>query len=218
MPDLSFQVIGAEAGARGLVPLLYFKLRIGNAPAEERIPAVILRTQIQLEPMRRAYAPSEKERLGELFGTPERWGQTLRNKLWTHVDISVPPFAGAIEVRLPVPCTYDVNVLATKYFYALEGGEVSLRFLFSGTIFHATKEGRLQVQQISWERECGYVMPVQTWRALMEQFFPENAWIYLQRDVFDRLYAYRRRHGLPTWEDAVGRLLAAAEVKEVAPA
>ena len=61
-------------------------------------------------------------------------------------------------------------------------------------------------------------MPVQTWRGLMEQFFPQSAWIYLPRDVFDRLYAYKRRHGLPTWEGAVERLLASGGVKEEAPA
>jgi hypothetical protein len=34
---------------------------------------------------------------------------------------------------MPVTCTYDLEVVAAKYFYALEDGEVPLEFLFSGT-------------------------------------------------------------------------------------
>jgi hypothetical protein len=218
VPDLSFQIVGAESGAHGLTPLLYFNLRIENAPADERIQAVLLRTQIQIQPARRSYAPEEKERLGEIFGSPERWGQTLRNKLWTHVDLNVPAFTGRAEVRLPVPCTYDLNVLSAKYFYALEDGGVSLLFLFSGTIFHTADDGRLQVQQISWEKECTYTLPVRTWRELMTRLYPASAWISLEQDVFDRLYAYKRQQGLPTWEHAIARLLAAEETKEAVPA
>ncbi len=218
MPDLSFQVVGVEAGSRGLTPLLFFKLRITNAAATEPIQAVMLRTQIQFETGRRSYTPQEKERLGELFGSPDRWGQTLRNKLWALVDVSVPPFSGATEIRLPVACTYDLNVLSAKYLDALEGGDVSLLFLFSGTIFHATPEGRLQVHQISWEKECGYAMPLQAWKDLMSSLYPGMAWIGLARDTFDRLYALRRQRGLQTWEATVEELIARENVQEGRPA
>jgi hypothetical protein len=217
VPDLNFEVTGTEAGARGLTPLLYFRLRIANAPSSERVQAVLLRTQIQFESARRNYANGEKEKLGDIFGTPERWGQTLRNKLWTHVDVSVPPFSGDVEIRLPVPCTYDLNVLSAKYLDALEDGDVNLLFLFSGTIFYPDANGRLQVQQVSWEKECTYAMPVATWRDMMEAFFPRTAWLYLHRDVFDALYAYRRRNGLPSWESTVTKLLEAAKVEEGTP-
>ena len=63
-------------------------------------------------------------------------------------------FRGTTEAILPVPCSYDLNIAATKYFYVLEEGEVPLLFLFSGTIFYAGADGRLQVQQISWNNEC----------------------------------------------------------------
>ncbi|MDB6127542.1 MAG: hypothetical protein JWM35_1438 [Verrucomicrobia bacterium] len=214
MPDLSFQILGTESGARGLTPLLYFKLRITSTPSDEKVEAILLRTQIQFEPARRTYTAAEKETLGELFGTPDRWGQTLRNKLWAHVDISVPPFAGQVDVRLPVVCTYDLNILATKYLHALQQGDVSLLFLFSGTVFHTSETGRLQVHQVSWEKECQHTMPVQAWQELMEQCYPRSAWITLHRDVFDRVYAYKRRHGLASWEDALDRLLATKDAKE----
>ena len=62
---------------------------------------------------------------------------------------------------LPVPCTYDFNVAATKYFYALEEGDIPLLFLFSGTIFYAADDGALQVAQISWDKEAPFRLPVQ---------------------------------------------------------
>ena len=86
--------------------------------------------------------------------TLDRWGQTLRARLWTHANVNVRQFSGRTEAILSLPCTFDLNVSATKYFYALEGGEVPLLFLFSGTIFYTGDDGRLQVSQVSWNSEC----------------------------------------------------------------
>ena len=114
----------------------------------------MLRCQVRIEPARRRYTPAEKERLLDLFGTPERWGQTLRPMLWTHVSAVVPPFEGEAVVDLPVPCSFDFSLAATKYFAALDGGEIPLCFLFSGTIFYEAADGGLQVAQIPWEKEA----------------------------------------------------------------
>lgn len=108
---------------------------------------------------------------------------------------------------MPIQCTYDLNITATKYFYALNEGEVPLLFLFSGTIFYAAPDGRLQAQQIPWEKECIYSMPVRIWQELMEYHYPNSAWVSLHRHVFEKLYAYKRRQGLPTWEQTIERLL-----------
>ncbi|MBV8177009.1 MAG: hypothetical protein JO151_20930 [Verrucomicrobia bacterium] len=207
MPDLNFRVTGVEPAARGLIPLLHFKLELRNTPATEEIHAVILQAQIHIESAQRQYQDEEKKKLEDLFGTPDRWGQTLRTRLWSHASITVRSFSDMADAILPVQCTYDLNVTATKYFYALEEGEVPLLFLFSGTVFYPGPDGRLQVQRISWERECKYRMPVAVWRALMEHHYPNSAWVSLHRGVFERLYAYKRRHGLPTWEQTIERLL-----------
>ena len=62
----------------------------------------------------------------------------------------VPSFTGATEFELPVPCTYDLEVAATKYLYALPDGEVPLSFHFSGTVFYRGDDGRLQVALVPW--------------------------------------------------------------------
>jgi hypothetical protein len=207
MPDLKFTVTGVEPAARGLMPLLHFNLDISNKPATEAIQAVMIQAQIQIQSAQRAYDDAERKKLEELFGTPDRWGQTLRNRLWAHASATVPSFRGDTRVALPVQCTYDFNVIATKYFYALEGGEVPLLFLFSGTIFYAGPRGELLVQQISWDKECAYRMPAKVWADLMNHHYPNSAWLSVRRDIFDRLSEFKREHSLLTWEQVFELLL-----------
>jgi hypothetical protein len=212
MPDLSFQVESAKVVAFAAVPMLAFKLRIKNAVADEKIHTIALRCQIQIEVTRRRYAAAEQERLVDLFGPPDRWSQTLRSMLWTHAQIVVPGFAGAdATVDLQVPCTFDFNVAATKYFEGLTDGEIPLQMLFSGTVFYALPESPLQVAPISWEQEARFKLPVKLWREMMETYYPNSVWINLRRDVFDRLYHYKMQHGIPTWEQALEQVLAGEE-------
>jgi uncharacterized protein DUF6084 len=207
MPDLNFRVSGVEASQRGLTPLLHFKIEIINGTPSEKIQSVMLHAQIQVQSAQRAYTHTEKEKLRELFGKPEDWGQTLRNKLLAHANCIVPGFADRTEAVLVVPCTFDLNVAATKYFYALEEGEVPLLFLFSGTVFYADPNGRLQIQQISWEKEAAWRMPISAWGEMMDHHYPNTVFMWLERGVFDRLYEFKRKQGLATWEQAMERLL-----------
>ena len=210
MPDLNFEVISAEVAAYSVLPMLVFKLRIVNAFEEEQIENINLKSQIMLAVTKRRYNAEEKAKLEELFGTPERWGKTLRTFLWTHVTTVVPRFSGSTIVDLPVPCSYDFEVVSTKYFNALEDGEIPLNFLFSGTIFYKGKEGNLQIGQISWSKEADYRLPVALWKEAIETSFPNSAWIRLRKDVFDQLYQYKINHGLITWEAVLERLLRAS--------
>jgi Family of unknown function (DUF6084) len=210
MPDLDFGVEGAEVLEFAAVPSLLFKLRIENLE-EEPIRAVALNTQIRIAATQRQYDTVEEERLLEVFGEPHRWGSTLRSLLWTHTNLQVPPFSGSTVVDMPVPCTYDLEVIGSKYFYALEEGEVPLEFLFSGTVYYVGEGGRLQIGRISWEKEAEFRLPVRLWKEMMERYFPNSAWIRLRKDAFDQLYDYKVRRGLPTWEAAVEALLRASE-------
>ena len=210
MPNLDFRVEGGEVLEYAAVPSLLFKLRIENLE-EEPIRSIALNTQIRIAATQRHYDPAEQERLLDLFGDPSRWKDTLRSLLWTHTVLQVTPFSGSTVAEMPVPCTYDLEVVAAKYFYALEDGEVPLEFLFSGTVFYAGEDGRLQVERISWEKEAEFRLPVRVWKEMMEHYFPNSAWIRLRRDAFNRLYDYKVRKGLPTWEAAVEALLRASE-------
>ena len=209
MPDLRIQIVEAKVVPFAAVPTIAFQLQIHNSVANEEIHTVALRSQIQIETTRRGYAPEEQARLLDLFGNPERWGQTLRSLLWMHTSIVVPHFEGSdTTVDMHVPCTFDFNVASTKYFDGLNGGDIPLLMLFSGTVFYASQENALQVAPISWELEARYKLPVQTWRELMSIYYPNSVWLNLHRDAFERLYRYKMDHGIPTWEQALERLLA----------
>ena len=210
MPNLDFRVEGAEVQEFAAVPNLLFKLRVENLE-EEPIRSVALNTQIRIAATQRHYDAVEQERLLELFGEPSRWKDTLRSLLWTHTVLQVPAFSGSTVADMPVPCTYDLEVVAAKYFYALKDGEVPLEFLFSGTVFYAGEGGWLQIVRIPWEKEAQFRMPVRVWKETMDHYYPNSAWIRLRRDAFDQLYDYKVRKGLPTWEAAVEALLRASE-------
>ena len=212
MPDLSFQVEGAEAIAYAAAPQLALKLGLRSANPEEAIHTVALRCQIQIEATRRRYSAEDQTSLLDLFGAPDRWKQTLKTMLWTHASVVVPAFRGSTVVDLPVPCTFDFNAAATKYFYGLSDGEIPLCLQFSGTVFYAPEGGGLQVAPISWDKEARFKLPVKVWRDMMDSYYPNSAWLCLRRDVLERLYEYKVRHGIPTWEQALEELLPVEEV------
>lgn len=216
MPELDFKVTGVEPAAHGMTPLLNFKVDVTNSPATETIQSVILQAQVQIQAPQRRYSAGEKEKLAELFGPPERWGETLRTRLWALTSTIVRTFSGSTTATLAIPCSFDLNVMATKYFYALEGGDVPLLFLFSGTVFYTAADGRLQVQQISWNKEAAFQMPAARWKELMDHHYPNLAWLALNREVFERLYAFRRERGLSSWEQTIEQLLPEPEAAEVA--
>jgi len=207
MPDLRFAIASAEPMQNAAAPLLAFKLQLTNVPAEEIIHTVALRAQIQLEVTRRKYDSGEQARLQDLFGEPDRWGQTLRNMLWTHTSMVVPRFTGSTMADLQVPCTFDFNVAATKYFHGVTGGDLPLCFQFSGTVFYQGNDQTLQVAPISWDKESKYRLPVKVWKNLIDVYYPNSAWLALQRDTFEKLYQFKIREGIPTWEEAIERAL-----------
>ncbi len=210
MPDLRFRVDGAEAVPFAAAPTIALKLRVDNANPDEEIHTVALRAQIQIEAHRRQYTADDKARLMDLFGEADRWSRTLRAMLWTHAGMVINAFHGGVLVDLQVPCTFDFNVAATKYFHGVSDGDVPLVLLFSGTVFYKGPGGILQVSPISWDNEARYRLPVKVWRDMMEAYYPNSAWLSLRKDVFDRVYEYKVRMGIPTWEEAFESLLAAA--------
>lgn len=206
MPDLSFQIEGVQAVKYAATPLLGFDLRVTNA-GPERVHTIALRCQIQIEAARRRYDQKDQERLEDLFGEPHRWGQTLRSMLWTQAGAIIPAFTGATNIELPVPCTFDFNVAAVKYFDGVRDGEIPLCLQFSGTVFYESETGGLQVAPISWDKEAKFRLPIKPWKEMMELHYPNSAWLCLRRDVFERLHQYKVEMGTPTWEEMLEDLL-----------
>ena len=216
MPELNYQILSATPVPFAAVPLLAFQLELVNQDPSARVHSGILRCQIQIEATRRRYDRDEQARLLDLFGEPERWSTTLKTMLWTHATVAVPQFASRTIIDVPVPCSFDFNVAATKYFDGLASGDLPLVFLFSGTVFYESDvDNTLQVAPISWEKEARFRVPARVWRDLMDHYYPNSAWLRLNRDTFDRLAEFKRQHGIPTWEEAVDRVL--LEGQQVVP-
>jgi hypothetical protein len=215
MPDLNFEIESVEPQAYAVEPLLNFKLRVSNTMGEP-VHSVMLRCQIMFEVARRSYTAVEQERLLDLFGETSQWDRTLRNMLWTNTSLMIPSFTDSTVVDMPIHCTFDFNVAATKYFSGLETGEVPLLLLFNGTVFYMSDRGILQVTQIPWEKEARYRLPARVWREMMDLYYPNTAWLCLRRDVFERLHRYKMRRGIPTFEQLLEQLVpeTPAEVDE----
>ena len=209
VPELGFTVEEAAPIPYAAAPMLRLALRI-ERPDGRPVHAILLDVQVRIAARRRGYEAAERARLADLFGRPEQWATSVQSLLWTNATVHVPPFTGATRVDLPLACTYDFEVAATRYLDALDGGEVPLELLFSGTLLQPDVDGRLEVARLPLDREARFAMPVRVWRDAMDHYFPGAAWLRLERESFDRLAAYRAREALPTWEAAVDRLLEGA--------
>jgi Family of unknown function (DUF6084) len=203
-PGVAFDVLGAAPVEHAAAPTLRLALQ---ARSEADIRSILLHVQVMIAARRRAYGEEDHARLFELFGAPSAWPTTLRSLLWTRQTLVVPPFTGTTVVDLDVPCTYDFEVAATRYFDALPDGDVPLELVFSGALFYVNAAGLLQTVRISWDVEAEYRLPVRIWKETMERHFRGTAWLRLRKDVVDRLGAHRSRTAAPTWEDAIEDLL-----------
>ncbi len=209
MTELTFTCTGVRADPYTAGPTLVFRLRITAAGDDTRVHALALRCQLRLEPARRRYGDAEGERLHDLFGERSRWGSTLNPVQFAQVSLTVPGFTGETETDLVVPCTYDMDIAASRYLGALEDGTAPLLLLFSGTAF--TGAGGFRVEPVPWDREARCAMPVAVWHEMVEQHFPGCGWIRLPHETMTALLAYRSRHALPSWEATVEALVTAAE-------
>jgi hypothetical protein len=207
MTALSFDVLDVVPQEFASSPHLLFRMRVSETSGAV-VHAIALRCQLRIEPQRRPYDPAEQEGLADLFGTPDRYGSTLKPFLWTHATAMVQGFEGSREFELPVACTYDFEVSGTKYIHALRGGDIPVVLLFSGTVFTRGSSG-FAVEQLSWSLEAEHRLPVRVWHQLMDLYFPGSGWIRLDRHTIDALARYRTARGLTSWEETIAALIPA---------
>ena len=201
-----FSVLDVEAVPHAATPTLRFHLHVDD-PLGREVHTIALSTQIQIDPARRTYDAETRERLVELFGAPERWASTTQVFRWAHVDVLVKGFTGATSFALDVPCTYDLEVAASKYFYSLTDGEVPLSFLFNGMVLYAGEHDRLQVAQVPWSCVARWRMPVEAWRRAMAAYYPGGGWVRLETATLEALAARKAAGGHHSFDALVRELL-----------
>jgi hypothetical protein len=205
MTELSFSVLDLFAEPYAVAPQLTARLGITESTGKV-IHAIALRAQVRIEPQRRQYTGDEERGLLDLFGARERWYDTLKPFLWMQTGTMVQGFTGAAEVNLALPCTYDFDVTASKYLHALRDGAVSVVLLFSGTVFTRGQRG-FGVEQVPWDCEARYDLPIAVWRELIDHYYPSSGWVRLDRALLERLAAYKAERGFTTWDETLGTLL-----------
>jgi Family of unknown function (DUF6084) len=205
IPDPFFEVLGVESVAHAASPTLRFTLRVTET-AGRSLHAIALSAQINIDPARRTYDSETRARLVELFGPAERWASTTRSFVWTQVGALVPEFTGSAEFTLTVPCTYDLEISAAKYFYSLPDGEIPLTFHFSGTILYS-ENGSVQIAMVPWSCSAKYKLAVADWKAMMALYYPGGGWVRLETATLDRLQERKAESGLPSFDACVSELL-----------
>ncbi len=201
-----FTVLDAEPVPYAAAPTLRFHLHVDD-PLGRAIQTVALSTQIQIDPARRVYDAETMARLVELFGPPERWAATTQVFRWANVSALVPGFTGATSFALDVPCTYDLEVAASKYFYSLPDGAVPLSFLFNGMVLYQGEHDRLQIMQVPWSCVARWEMPVESWQAMMRAYYPGGSWVRVQSDTLDALAERKAAAGHHSFDDLLRELL-----------
>ena len=212
MTEVTFAVLDIAPEPYAVTPVLTARVGVA-AVGDEPVHAIALRCQVRIEPLRRPYSDEEAAGLLDLFGPRERWSTTQRNFLWQHATAMVPGFTGDTQVDLPLECTYDFEVTGAKYMHALRDRTIPLQFLFSGTVFVQGERG-FAVQQVPWDREDRYDLPVALWRDLIELHYPNTGWVRLRRDTLDALASYKSRHGMLGFDDAITSLLSTSTARD----
>ena len=202
----AFSVLDVEPVPHAATPTLRFHLHVED-PLGREVHTIALSTQIQIDPARRTYDDETRERLVELFGPPERWASTTQVFRWAHVSALVPGFTGATSFAIEVPCTYDMEVAASKYFYSLSGGEVPLSFLFNGMVLYSGEGDRLQVAQVPWSCTARWRMPVEAWKRVMAAYYPGGGWVRLETSTLDALAARKAAEGQHSFDALIAELL-----------
>ena len=205
-PEPEFAVIAARSVRHAAVPTLALDLHVSE-PSGRPVYMVALSVQVMIEPARRAYDSATQERLEGLFGPPERWAVTTRAVQWVHRDVLVPAFTGSTTVTITVECSYDMEVAAAKYLYALPDGEAPLALHFNGIVYYPNEDGGLQMVLVPWSRSVGFRMPVSAFREAIEDHYPGTGWVALRAQTLTLLERERVARALPTMDACVRALL-----------
>jgi|SRR5579884_935081 len=174
-----FSILEAHARRHAALPTIVFRLRIAGA---DEVEAIVLRTQIRIDPHTKnspAFA-------------------------WADIPVMVPAFSGETEVDVNVPCTYDFDVTATRYFAARDEEAIPLRFFFSGSIFRR-EEQSFSVAMLSWQSECSYRMPLSVWRDAMRECYGDSVLVRISRETFELLQRIRTERHATNWDDVITR-------------
>jgi hypothetical protein len=206
VPEPEFEVLGARPVKYAAAPMLTLDLQVSE-PSGRPVYMIALTIQVMIDPARRRYDDATRERLLELFGPPERWAVTTRSLVWCQLDVLVPAFTGSTTVAVPVSCSYDLELAATKYLHSLPDGEAPLALHFNGTIYYRGEDGGLQMVLVPWTKSADFRMPVSVWSETVNHYYPNTGWVALRTETLQALQRAKLDRGLATLDATVSALI-----------
>jgi len=198
---LNFEILKALPKTQCLSPTLNFLVQV-HYLGKERLDSALLQVRVMIEPKIKDYSLSELKRIERRFGPPE----SLNNILWCEKMLLLNRTNSIQTVDLPIEIRDDHESAMWYYFSSLEGGEIFLKFFFSG-ICYLLAEDKITVRSIPWSSECSYLMPYEIWKETLFRYYPDSLWIRLDHSLYERPQDYQLSHRLPSLQTALERLL-----------
>jgi hypothetical protein len=205
MIDLGFNVRGLSMLPFAATPQLVLELEIR---ADRPVHSIMLQGQLRVDVAERDYNDATLERLQDAFGLPDCWGRMMTSLQWTRLHRVVPAFENSTRVEMLLPCSYDFGLAITKYFDALDEGDIPMTMALSGTVLHGP--GR-EVSPVPLDKEVKFELPLHLWQETVHHYYPNCVWICLNKEVFDQFHTFKRLSGSPSWDQALTRLLGLEE-------
>jgi hypothetical protein len=206
VPEPEFEVLSARTVRYAAAPMLAIDLQVSE-PSGRPVYMMALTIQVMIDPARRRYDDATREKLLELFGEPERWSVTTRSLVWCQLDVLVPAFTGSTVVAVPIQCSYDLELAATKYLRSLPDGEAPVALHFNGTIYYPGDDGGLQMVLVPWTKSIDFRMPVSVWNETIEHYYPNTGWVALRSETLEALGRAKVQRGLATLDACVAALI-----------
>ena len=207
-PEPEFWVLDAVAVPHSAAPTLSFRMRVRES-SDRPVYTIALTAQIQLEASERPHDAATKARLLDVFGEPERWGDTARGVLWARPEVLVPSFTGSTQFELQVVCSTDLELATTRYLEAVPDGHAPLAFHFSGSVIYEEGADRIQVSRVPWHVSAQFRLPLETWRRACG----DGGLVRVGGDTFLELRRYANERGLHTEDAAIVDLLQSARAE-----
>jgi hypothetical protein len=212
-PAPEFRVRAVRDLSGMIAPTLGFELCVEDRSSRP-IQMIALHCDIRIDRARRELSRVERARLADRLEEPGS-ASSASQLAWARADVIVPGFTSSVTFTLQVPCTFDLELATARYLQALDGGNASLQFLFSGSVFYVDDAERLQLVPIARDREARFELPAPSWQQMMSRHHPDGTWVHVQPRTLERLRAARSAGG--SWSDdaALIELLDAAGVANV---
>ena len=111
----------------------------------------------------------------------------------------------ALSIELPLPCSYDLEVIANRYFGGLSGRRGAARVpVQRHRASTAAAPARSRSRGSRGRRRPTFELPVSLWQQTLERHFSGSAWIRVSQETFDRRLEAERGPppARPTWRGA----------------